>query len=168
MKNIALVGFMGTGKSVIAKRISRRLKMKYVSTDSIIEAKEKRPINEIFTKDGEPYFRIVEREAVREVSAMENCVVAAGGGVVLNEDNMADLRKGGIIVCLNASAKDVYERTKSYANRPLLNVPDPLAKIKELMDKRELYYKKADYQVETSSKTVDEVVDEVIAIWERA
>ena len=86
----------------------------------------------------------------------------------MSEDNMADLRKNGIIVCLNSSAKDIYERTKSYANRPLLNVPDPLAKIKELMDKREPYYKRADYHVETSGKTVNEAVDEVIAIWERA
>jgi len=161
MKNITLVGFMGTGKSVVAKRLSRRLKMKYVSTDDIIEAKEKRPIYEIFAKDGEPYFRAVEREAVKEASSMENVVIAAGGGVVLSEENMANLRKRGFVVCLNASAKDVYERTKSYAHRPLLNIPDPLVKIKELMDKRGPYYRKADYQVETSGKSVDEVAEEI-------
>ncbi|MFH1753470.1 MAG: shikimate kinase [Candidatus Omnitrophota bacterium] len=168
MKNIALVGFMGTGKSVVARRISRALKMRYLNTDDIIEAREKRPISEIFAKDGEPYFRAIEREVVKEASSTENAVIAAGGGVVLSEENMSNLRKKGVIVCLNASAEDVYERTKSYAHRPLLNVPDPLAKIKELMDKREPYYRKADHQVETSGKSLDKIVDEIIAIAERA
>jgi shikimate kinase len=167
MKNIALVGFMGTGKTVIAKRISRKLKMKYVSTDDIIETREEKSINEIFSQDGEAHFRSVERDAVREVSSMDNVVIAAGGGVVLNDENMRNLRAKGVIICLNAAAEDIFERTKSYANRPLLNVPDPLGKIKELMKIREPYYKKADHQVDTFGKSIEEVTDEVIAIAEK-
>ena len=168
MKNIALVGFMGTGKTVIAKRIARKLKMKYVSTDDIIEAREEKSINEIFSQDGEAHFRSIERDAVREVSSMDNVVIAAGGGVVLNDENMRNLSAKGVIICLNAASEDIFERTKSYANRPLLNVPDPLGKIKELMKIREPYYKKADHQVDTFGKSVEEVTDEVIAIAEKS
>ncbi|MBI4335129.1 MAG: shikimate kinase [Candidatus Omnitrophica bacterium] len=164
MKNIVLVGFMGTGKSVVGKRLAKALKMRFVSTDDLIEEKQKRPISEIFESSGEPYFRSVESEVVREASDFDNTVIAAGGGVVLNEENMANLRKRGVIICLNAPPEIVYERTKKYKHRPLLNVDDPVAKIKELMEKRRPFYAKADYQVDTSDMTVDEVVKKVITI----
>lgn len=167
MKNITLVGFMGTGKTAVARRLSRRLKMKYVSTDDMIEVKEKKNISKIFAENGEPYFRNSEKEVVREVSSMDNAVIAAGGGVVLSDENMRNLRSKGIIVCLNATAEDVLSRTNSYAHRPLLNVPDPLGKIRELMNARDVYYKKADYQIDTSGKTPDQVTDDVIDLLEK-
>lgn len=162
MKNIVLVGFMGTGKSVVGKRVASQLNMKFINTDDIIEEKEKRPITEIFEKSGEPYFRKVEREAVREISEMDNVVIAAGGGVVLNEENIARLKKKGVLICLGAAAEVIYERTKKHKHRPLLNVKDPVSKIKELLDSRAPFYAKADYQVDTSDKSVDEVVEEII------
>ncbi len=167
MKNIVLVGFMGTGKTAVAKRLSRRLKMRYISTDDNIETKEKRAISAIFTKDGEEYFRRVEAEAVREASGLDNVVIATGGGVVLSDENITNLKSKGVMICLNASPTDIFERTRSYANRPLLNVKDPLDKIKELLSKRVPYYKKADYQVDTSKKSLDQIVDEVIMIMEK-
>ncbi|MBL7068429.1 MAG: shikimate kinase [Candidatus Omnitrophica bacterium] len=167
MKNIVLVGFMGTGKTVIAKSLARRLKMRYVSTDDIIEQREKRPISDIFAKDGESYFRRVEKRIVKEVSLMNNIVVAAGGGVVIDEENLKDLKKRGVVICLNASAEDILERTKTYAHRPLLNVPDPLGKIRELLRAREAYYKRADYQINTSGRTRDVVIDEIVRLLER-
>lgn len=164
MKNIVLVGFMGTGKSVVGKRLAKELKMRFVNTDDIIEEREKRPIAEIFAKSGEPYFRNIEKEVVSEVSALDNAVIAAGGGAVLNEENIANLKKRGIVICLNASPEAVYERTKKYKTRPLLNVPDPVAKIKELMTSRAPFYAKADYQIDTSGKLVHDVVKEVIKV----
>lgn len=167
MKNIVLVGFMGTGKNVVGKRLARSLKMKYVSTDDIIEQKEKRAIKDIFASDGEPYFRKVEKEAVKEVSSMKNTVIAAGGGAVLDSENIENLKRGGILICLNATPEDILERTKSYTHRPLLNVPDPLGKIRELLERRSPYYAKADYQVETSGKDLDKIVEEIKGITDK-
>jgi len=164
MKNIVLVGFMGTGKSVVGKRLAKELKMRFISTDDIIEDMEKRPIAEIFAKSGEPYFRKVEKEVISQAADSENVVIAAGGGAVLDEENIAILKKKGIVVCLNAAPEAVYERTKKHKHRPLLNVDDPVSKIKELMDKRAPYYAKADYQINTSGMSVPEVVKEIIKI----
>jgi len=161
MKNIVLVGFMGSGKSVVGKRLAKQLNMKFISTDDIIEDREKRPITEIFAESGEPYFRKIEKEAVKEAADSENVVIAAGGGAVLDEENIANLKKKGVVFCLNAPPEAVYERTKRYKHRPLLNVDDPVSKIKELMDKRAPYYARADHQINTSGKTVEEVVEEV-------
>ncbi len=164
MKNIVLVGFMGTGKTAIARRLSRRLKMKYTSTDDIIEQKTGKDINDIFAEDGESRFREIEREVVREVSAMDNTVVAAGGGVVIDPDNIKDLKAKGVIICLNATPEDILARTKAFTHRPLLNVPDPLGKIKELLGSREKFYKRADHQVDTSGKSPDKVAAEIITL----
>lgn len=161
MKNVVLVGFMGTGKTAIGKRLAHQLKMKYISTDDIIEEKERRPIAEIFAKEGEPYFRKAEKEVVREVSGMDNVIIAAGGGVVLDNENLKNLKVKGILICLNAAAEDILERTKRYTHRPLLNVPDPLGKIRELLAERGPYYRRADYQVDTSGKGADRVADEI-------
>ena len=90
MNNIYLVGFMGTGKTTIATQVANRLKMKYVSTDSLIEKREKRTINEIFTDSGEEYFRDVESDVISEISRDQNLVVDTGGGAVLKEENIAN------------------------------------------------------------------------------
>lgn len=164
MKNIVLVGFMGTGKSVVGKHLAKQLSMKFISTDNIIEEKQKQPINDIFSKSGEPYFREIEKGIIKEVSGLENVVIAAGGGAVLDEENMINLRKKGIIICLNATPEAIYERTKKYKTRPLLNVKDPIAKIKELLIYRAPFYAKADYQIDTSKKSISEVITEIVGI----
>ena len=125
MKNIVLVGFMGTGKTTIATQLANRLNMRYVSTDGLIEKREKRTINEIFTKSGEDYFRDVESDVIREVSGMEGLVVDTGGGVVTREENLTNLKSTGVVVCLTADEETIMERTKKYKHRTLLNVEDP-------------------------------------------
>jgi len=94
-------------------------------------------------------------------------VIAAGGGVVLDNENIENLKANGVIICLNATPEDILERTKSYTHRPLLNVPDPLGKIRELLEKRAPYYKKADYEIDTSGKTLDEVLKEIKGITDK-
>jgi shikimate kinase len=157
---------MGTGKTTIATKLALRLGMRYVSTDNLIEAKEKRTINEIFTNSGEDYFRDVESSVAREVSAMENLVIDCGGGVVLREENMANLKSGGIVVCLTAKPEVIMERTKKYKHRPLLNVEDPKRKILDLLNKRAPFYAKADHIVDTGDLTVRQVVDKIAMIAE--
>jgi shikimate kinase len=165
MKNIVLVGFMGTGKTTVGKLISKHLNMKFISTDKIIENREGMLINEIFSVKGEPYFREVERDVVKEVSKKENSVIDTGGGVIINKLNVKDLKKNGFIFCLNATPKDILKRTKRYTHRPLLNVAEPETKIKDLMEKRREYYKRADYQIETTGKNPTEVFQEIIKIY---
>lgn len=164
MKNIVLVGFMGTGKTTIATALANRLKMRYVSTDDLIEKKEGRTINEIFQKSGEGYFRDVESAVIRDASCMEGLVIDTGGGAVLREENMSYLKSGGIVICLSADEDTVMERTKKYKHRPLLNVEDPKRKIRDLLAKRAPFYSKADHTIDTGKLTAKQVVDKIAEI----
>jgi len=168
MKNIILVGFMGTGKTTIAAKLSHRLKMNYISIDDLIQKKENRTINEIFTKSGEDYFRNVESEIVRDVAEMENAVVDTGGGVVLREQNMDLLSANGTVICLTAEPEVIMERTKKYKHRPLLNVEDPKRKIMEMLKTRAPFYAKAKYSIDTGALTVRQVVEKIAEIAEGA
>jgi shikimate kinase len=161
MKNIVLVGFMGTGKTTIATQLANKLGMRYVSTDGLIEKREKRTINEIFTKEGEDYFRDVESEVIREVSGSDGLVIDTGGGVVLREDNLANLKSTGVVICLTADEDTVMARTKKYKHRPLLNVEDPKLKIRTLLAKRAPFYAKADHCIDTGKLTMRQVIEKI-------
>lgn len=164
MRNIVLVGFMGTGKTTIATALANKLKMRYVSTDNIIEKKEKRTINEIFTKDGEEYFRDVESSVIRDASDMENAVIDTGGGVVLREKNMENLKSRGVVIWLTADDETIIRRTQKYKHRPLLNVEDPKRKIKDLLSLRAPFYAKADHTIDTGKLTISQVVERIVEI----
>ena len=161
MRNIVLVGFMGTGKTVVAKELAKRFGTKYVSTDALIEEREKTAISEIFSKKGEGYFRKAEKDVVSAVSKMENVVIDAGGGVIIDPENVKNLKEKGVIICLWSKPEVILERTKKYAHRPLLNVKDPLAKIKELLNSRKHFYERADFHIHTSKMSVEKVTAEV-------
>lgn len=158
--NIVLVGFMGTGKTAVAKALAKKLGMKYISTDGVIEDRERRSINDIFNKSGEAYFRRVEKEVVKKVTLLNKFVIDAGGGIVLDKENIEDLRRNGKIICLTATPEVILERTKRYHLRPLLNVENPRAKIEELLNLRAPFYAQADYSIDTTDLTVEQVVDE--------
>lgn len=168
MKNIAFIGFMGAGKTTIATALANKLKMRYISTDDLIEKREKRTINEIFTKSGEEYFRDVESDVIGEVSAMENVVIDAGGGAVIREKNIETLKSHGIAICLTADEETIIRRTQKYKHRPLLNVEDPKRKIKNLLAKRAPFYAKADHVIDTGKLTINQVVDRILEIIGRA
>ena len=157
---------MGTGKTVVARALAARLNMRYVSLDSIIEQRQNRSIAEIFAKEGEEYFRELEKEAVRDVSLQKNVVVDAGGGVVIKKENVKNLKKNGIIVCLAARPEIILERTSSHKHRPLLNVADPEKRIEKLLLLRAPFYKKANFTIDTSDISIEQVVvkiEEMIA-----
>ncbi len=168
MKNIVIVGFMGTGKTAVSRVLADVLNMRLVSTDDMIEERENMAINEIFTEKGEPYFRKAESEVIGEVSRLEDAVIDAGGGVVLNAENVNALKKNGLVFCLNATPYEILERTSRYQHRPLLKVADPLGKIKDLLEKRKEYYESADFQIDTSRKGIQGVADEIIQIYRNA
>lgn len=162
MQHIALVGFMGTGKTVVGRRVAEKLGREFLELDEIIEKKEGISIREIFEKKGEPYFRKLERDAVKETVQKKGVIISAGGGAVIDEENFKNLKKDGIIICLEASPDVILERTKALTTRPLLNAPDPKKKIEELLKKRAPYYKKADFCINTDNLTVVQVVDKIM------
>lgn len=159
--NIVLLGFMGTGKTSVAKTLAESLKMHFVEMDSVIEEKQGMNINEIFAKKGEPYFRKAESEVVRELCSKDGLVISGGGGVVLNPDNIKELEKNGILICLFAVPEEIYNRVKDEGHRPLLNVEEPLKKIRDLLDYRRPYYNRIPIQIDTTGKTILEVVNKI-------
>lgn len=164
MKNIYLVGFMGTGKTVVGRELAKKLKREFLDLDTLIEEKEKRKITDIFAKDGEPYFRKVEKEILLEASQKEGKVFSCGGGIVLDKENIQRMKETGIIICLQARPEVILERTREYKHRPLLNVKDSLKRIKELLDFRRSYYQKADYTIDTSDLGIEDVVERILEI----
>ena len=161
MKNVVLVGFMGTGKTAVGKALAKRLGMTFVDMDAAIEEREGMKISEIFDKKGEQYFRHVEKTVAKDISSQSGLVIAAGGGAVIDEENVRNFKSGGVIFCLVATPDRIFERTKGHIHRPLLNVSDPKEKITELLVKRAQYYARADYRIDTTDLTVDGVVDKI-------
>lgn len=164
MKNIVLTGFMGTGKTEIGKILAERLKKQRLCLDDMIEWKVGKPIADIFTQDGEDYFRKIESEMVQTAARDKEVIIDAGGGAIINELNLKRLKETGIVFCLTASADAIFNRTKNYKHRPLLNVPDPRKKIAQMLLTREKFYKKADYTIDTTCLTMEEAADKIIEI----
>jgi len=157
MKNIVLVGFMGTGKSSVGRVLARHTRRQFVDLDRYIEEKEKRKIRDIFEKDGEERFRALEKDAVRRWSAAENHVITTGGGTVVDPENLAAL-KSGILITLLAKPETIYERVKHSKNRPLLkDKKDLLAEIRRLLEARRPFYEKSDFYFDTDGKSASQV-----------
>ena len=168
MKNIAVVGFMGTGKSAVAIALADKLGMDYVSTDETVVLEEGgKSIHDIFKEKGEPTFREVEARAVKKASEMNNVVIDCGGGVVLRDDNMKNLKRSGTVVCLTATPAVIYERVKNHRHRPLLNVENPQAAIKKLLTERAPFYARADYTVDTGGLDIDGVVQRILKVFKK-
>ncbi|HEC69735.1 MAG TPA: shikimate kinase [Candidatus Omnitrophica bacterium] len=161
MANLYLLGFMGTGKTSVGRLLSQRLSWKFLDLDDLIEEREGLKIAEIFSQKGEPYFRDLETKILKEVAQKSKLIVACGGGVVLKEENLSLIENSGIGICLEASPEVIYERTKKFTHRPLLNVVNPQGKIKELLEKRAKFYAKVKYHIDTSNLTVEEAVEKI-------
>lgn len=162
MRNVALIGFMGTGKSVAGRVAAEHLHFTFLDTDHVIEARAGKTINEIFQQDGEPAFREWERRIVEELTHRDKTVIATGGGLPIGEGNLASLKTHALVVCLWASPETIWEHVRAHVHRPLLNEADPLAKIRELLALREPYYRQADVLVNTERRSVREVAQQVI------
>jgi len=160
-KNVILTGFMGVGKTSVGTRLAKDLGFTFVDTDMLIEADQKITITDIFSSFGEPYFRDTETRIIKQALENDNQVLSTGGGAVIRDENRRMFKEGGITICLSARPEVIFERIKHETHRPLLTVPDPLARIRELLAAREQYYRQADLIIDTSDKTVDEVINEI-------
>ena len=155
---------MATGKTSVGKELSRRLKKSFLDLDDLIEDKENMRIVDIFSQKGEAYFRKLEQKAIEEVSLKKDLIIGCGGGAVVNPDNLDKLKKSGVVICLIADIDTILKRSKGTDKRPLLNVDNPNDRVKELLSKREQYYKQAHYSIDTSILSVKQVVDNIIEI----
>ena len=165
--NIVLVGFMGTGKTSVGKRLASQLRMRYVDTDDIIERDNRRRISDIFEENGEAAFRDLESEAVRKVSELYNAVISTGGGVVLRETNIELLKRNGTVFCLTATPEEIYRRVRHQTHRPLLQTPDPLTKIRSMLEERQPYYAEADHTVKTTGRSFREIIGYIRQVYEK-
>ncbi len=164
MNNIYIVGFMGTGKTAVGKELAKKKKWQFLDLDDLIELREKRTIAEIFAQEGEPYFRRIEKRVLQEVSREKKFVVACGGGVVMDKDNIKTMKDTGMIICLSAQPEVILKRTTGYMYRPLLNVKDPKKQIELLLKLRAPYYAQADKTIDTSNLSVKEVTAKIIKL----
>ena len=162
MKNLILIGFMGSGKSSVGKRVAQKLDFHFVDTDELIERRMGKSVTQIFERYGEAYFRDLEKHVMRELAGRTHLVVATGGGSVIADENWGSWRRNGIIALLETDAETIHQRTRHHTHRPLLQGTDALVKIKSLLTERLRRYAMADFSVNTVGKTCDEVAKTVL------
>jgi shikimate kinase len=160
--NLALIGFMGTGKTSVGRLVAELLDFEYLDTDEMIQSDTGRTISEIFKADGEPAFRALEEKAVVDLAARAKTLIATGGGLPMNPKNLDSLRTHALVVCLWASPEKIWERVKNQSHRPLLHDPNPQVKIRELLAAREPFYKQADVLLNTELRAVREVAQQIV------
>jgi shikimate kinase len=160
--NLALIGFMGTGKSSVGRLVADVLHFTFLDTDDVIVGRAGKPITDIFKEEGEAGFRERERKLVEELARRNRTVIATGGGLPAQGANLESLKTHALVVCLWASADKIWERVRTQTHRPLLNEADPLAKIRQLLSAREAYYKQADVLLNTEMRSLREVAQQVI------
>jgi shikimate kinase len=165
--NLLLVGFMGTGKSTLGRLLARRWRRPFVDTDEAVEKLAGKSIADIFAQDGEPAFRALERQVVESHLPAAGAVIACGGGLVVPEGMGALVATKGVVVTLFASPESILRRTGNRGHRPLLEGPDPEAKVKELLAAREKAYLACGIAVFTDGRTLQQLADAVERIYRR-
>ena len=164
---IILIGFSGTGKSMVAQGVARNLGWETIDTDDEVVRLAGKSIPEIFGQDGEPHFRKLERQALVEACQKTRVVIATGGGAIVDPHNRVLMRRSGVVICLEANPGTIYRRLPKEdqspnAVRPLLAMADPMERIVELKQSRQAYYAMADWTVQTDHLTLAETCQEVV------
>jgi shikimate kinase len=160
---VALVGLPGSGKSTVGRQLARRLGRPFIDTDQVIEQRVGLSIREFFEREGEESFRDLEQSVIDELTLGEPCVLSTGGGAVLRLANRQHLKQRTQAVYLHSAPEEVFRRLRHDRNRPLLQVPDPLARLRELYALRDpLYRESARFVVETGRPSVAALVNMVV------
>lgn len=160
--NLYLVGFTGTGKSTVGRQVARELGYAFVDSDQAIVVEARRTIPEIFAAEGEAGFRVRERAFIVSGHPAESCVVACGGGLVVPEGMLELVKARGVVVCLHAPLATVLQRTARTTHRPLLQVEDREARLRELYATREAVYRRTGTTVLTDGRPMREIVAHVL------
>lgn len=166
MNNIVLIGFMGSGKTTVGKKLAEELEIEWLDIDTEIEKREGKPISEIFAEKGELYFREIETGYIRSLLSVQKTVISTGGGIVLKEENVALLKEIGMVIFLHADFSQIIERLKEDTTRPLLQGENREEKVMNLLEQRDpSYLSAADIIIQTTGKGVNNVVEEIISFF---
>lgn len=160
-RNIVITGFMGTGKTTVAKKVAKQLNRPFVDTDEKIVEQAGKSIPEIFAQDGEAVFRHHERRVCRFYAGQSGLVIATGGGALVDADNRNVMLASGLVVCLLASKEAIRQRLAGQTGRPLFS-----GDWEALYDKRADAYAAIPHQIDTTSIKPDEVAQEIIRLWQ--
>ena len=161
MVNLALIGFMGTGKTSVGRLLAEQLRFEFLDTDELIQSRTGRTINDIFAQDGEPAFRELERQVVDELATRQQTVISTGGGLPTQPENLTKLKQHALVVCLWTAPEKIWERVKNQSHRPLLHAADPQQKIRDLLAARAPFYREADVLVNTDQRSAREVAQQI-------
>jgi shikimate kinase len=166
---ISLVGLPGSGKSTVGRQLARRLKVPFFDSDHVIEDRLGYSIREAFERDGEAYFRDLEEAVLDELSQHSDAVISTGGGAVLRPETRNRLHARGQVVYLNSAPDELFRRLRHDVNRPLLQVADPLTRLRDLYAIRDpLYRATAHFIVETGRPSVARLVNMIVTQLELA
>ena len=164
MKNIILIGFMACGKSSVGRRLSQAIDLEFLDTDSLIEQKTGTSISDIFSTQGEPAFRTMETECLKELINREGgtFVLSVGGGLPIREENRRLLSQIGTVIYLRVTPDTVFMRVRNDKSRPLLQTTNPRGRIMDMMNARKQFYEDAaDYVLEADNKSFEAIIDEI-------
>jgi shikimate kinase len=168
MDNLILVGFSCSGKTTLGRNVARRLRLNFVDSDKLIEEMTGRTIPDIFREDGEAAFRAIEREAIKRIMAERDQVVSTGGGAFVDLENRERLRSGNLVIHLQVRPETVVDRlrnSKSGRPRPMLDSPDPLERVNQLMADRKEAYTAAHVTIGVDDRSRYELVSELRRRW---
>ncbi len=161
--NIALIGFRGTGKTTLGKKLAKRLNMGFIDLDMGISKKEGKTITQIFAEIGEKGFRELEKKAVAQAGGMDNMCIACGGGVVLDRGNIDSLKRNSTIILLEARAEKIYLRIRHDRGRPKLTDKEGIEEVRHLLAERKKFYDEAaSFSFDTSTDSIAESVQKII------
>lgn len=158
---------MGTGKTTIGRTVAQKLGFQLLDSDHEIERIQGKTIPQIFEQEGEPAFRAMERTFIENGHPAHNCVVACGGGLVVQPGMLELLKNKGVVICLHASLETILRRTQGNKNRPLLNVDDPMDRIRALYTAREPVYRRSGTLILTDGRPLHDIVAHVLRIYRR-
>ena len=167
-KNVVLTGMMGVGKSTVGKKLAKKLKLKFIDVDKIIEKKEKNSIRDIFEKKGEKYFRETEKAITLEQLKKEKSLIALGGGAILNTSVRKEIKNSCISFWLDLDTKTLSSRLKNVRKRPLLNKDKLEETINRIYSDRKKIYSESDYRIKISSMNIEKIIKKIVILYENS